>query len=92
MEEAESSYALEAQARTLRELGLMKDPNTVSFLREVLDHSDQRIRIQSLKALGAIGSHAARSVLQEASHNHGDERIRHEAAAVLKEFFPLSAS
>lgn len=92
MEEAESSYALQAQAKALTELGLIKDPSAVSFLREVLNHSDQNLRILSVKALGAIGSSTARTALQQASTGHADQRVRQEAAAVLNEFFPLSTS
>ncbi len=92
MAEAESRYAVEAQTRVVQELGLMKDPHTVPFLQEMLGHGEQRIRIGSLKALAAIGTQSAKRALQEARESHFDQRIRQEAASVLEEFFPSTAS
>lgn len=92
MEEAESSYALQAQAKTLTELGRLKNPGAVPFLREMLHHSDSKLRVLSVKALGALASPTAREALQEASKGHEDEQVRTEAAAILAKLLPFSSS
>ena len=92
MLEAESSYALRAQAKTLQELGRIKNPHAVPFLIEMLNHAESNLRVLSVRALGSIGSKKARTALQQASKGHEDELVRTEAAAALAKLPPLTPS
>ncbi len=67
----------------VQELGRLKDPRAVPVLTELLRHDEGRVRMASVKALGAIASPEARPALERTARDDKDPKIRQTASSVL---------
>jgi hypothetical protein len=79
-------FASWAQENAVEELGRLKDPRAVALLERLMFHSDRKMRLRAVLALGQFDSLALSPVLTQVAHADTDAGVRDAAAAVLTKF------
>jgi hypothetical protein len=65
-------------------LGNPQHADAVPALAKALERPEARVRMASIRALGRIGTPAARNALEAAAESHADSAIRRRAAAEVR--------
>lgn len=76
-------HARPARDNTILELARLRDVQAVPVLTQLLSHRDPRVRLFSVRALGAIHSSQARPAIEWIASQDADREVREAATAVL---------
>ncbi len=83
MLQGETLYPQLVRENTILELGRLKDSQAVPLLTTLLGHSNRRVRLLSVQALGEIQAGEARPAIERVVQQDRDREVRQAAAEAL---------